>query len=182
MISISFLCQIRTNAVNPTATMTDMGRFAWSDPVKADPLRNRIPLNRFAGNTNDTSKVYAGLALSRCAHVKAVLIVNTLAKSKNLIRNIIQLAVMFLSPTISNNFPCVCRCDMKYNNTLNLWLLKPFLLFKSILTNWNIGTKFFFSQNKWWCFWNLKHMYFHKHVLFLFCQRWMKWSMRCYFF
>ena len=41
--------QIRTNAVNPTVVMTDMGKKAWSDPAKANPMLARIPLGRFAG-------------------------------------------------------------------------------------------------------------------------------------
>ncbi|XP_059174943.1 L-xylulose reductase-like [Physella acuta] len=40
--------KIRTNCVNPTATMTDMGKYAWSDPAKSQPLLNRIPLGRLA--------------------------------------------------------------------------------------------------------------------------------------
>jgi L-xylulose reductase len=40
--------QIRVNAVNPTVVMTDMGKMAWSDPAKAGPMLNRIPLGRFA--------------------------------------------------------------------------------------------------------------------------------------
>ncbi|XP_005093825.1 L-xylulose reductase [Aplysia californica] len=39
---------IRTNCVNPTVTMTAMGVYAWSDPAKANPVLNRIPLGRFA--------------------------------------------------------------------------------------------------------------------------------------
>jgi hypothetical protein len=34
--------------VNPTVVMTDMGKMAWSDPAKAGPMLNRIPLGRFA--------------------------------------------------------------------------------------------------------------------------------------
>ena len=37
---------IRVNAVNPTVTMTSMGRMAWSDPAKADPMLAKIPLGR----------------------------------------------------------------------------------------------------------------------------------------
>ena len=37
------------NAVNPTVVMTDMGKMAWSDPAKAKPMLERIPLGRFAG-------------------------------------------------------------------------------------------------------------------------------------
>ncbi|NP_001279223.1 L-xylulose reductase [Callorhinchus milii] len=39
---------IRTNAVNPTVVMTNMGRIGWSDPVKAGQMLSRIPLGRFA--------------------------------------------------------------------------------------------------------------------------------------
>jgi len=41
--------QIRTNAVNPTVTKTDMFYAAgWDDPVKAGPMLSRIPLGKFA--------------------------------------------------------------------------------------------------------------------------------------
>ena len=39
---------IRTNAVLPTVVLTDMGKMAWSDPVKAKHMLDRIPLGRFA--------------------------------------------------------------------------------------------------------------------------------------
>uniref|UniRef100_A0A4P6D9J4 Putative diacetyl reductase/l-xylulose reductase n=1 Tax=Rhodnius prolixus TaxID=13249 RepID=A0A4P6D9J4_RHOPR len=39
---------IRVNCVNPTVVMTKMGKIGWSDPRKADPLLQRIPLHRFA--------------------------------------------------------------------------------------------------------------------------------------
>ncbi|XP_046584676.1 L-xylulose reductase-like isoform X1 [Haliotis rubra] len=39
--------KIRVNSVNPTVVMTDMGRYAWSDPKKADPMLARIPLGKF---------------------------------------------------------------------------------------------------------------------------------------
>ena len=39
---------IRVNTINPTVVMTDMGRYAWSDPAKAAPMLARIPLGRFA--------------------------------------------------------------------------------------------------------------------------------------
>ncbi|CAG7731794.1 unnamed protein product, partial [Allacma fusca] len=39
---------IRVNCVNPTVVMTDMGRVAWSDPVKGGQMLARIPLGRFA--------------------------------------------------------------------------------------------------------------------------------------
>lgn len=39
---------IRTNCVNPTVVLTAMGRLAWSDPEKANPMLARIPVGRFA--------------------------------------------------------------------------------------------------------------------------------------
>jgi len=39
---------IRTNSVNPTVVLTDMGKENWSDPKKADPMLRQIPLKRFA--------------------------------------------------------------------------------------------------------------------------------------
>lgn len=38
---------IRVNCVNPSITLTDMGRKAWSDPAKAQPRLDRMPLGRF---------------------------------------------------------------------------------------------------------------------------------------
>ena len=43
--------QIRVNAVNPTVVMTDMGKIGWSDPKKAGPMLDRIPMKQFAGET-----------------------------------------------------------------------------------------------------------------------------------
>ena len=39
---------IRVNCVNPTVVMTAMGKIGWSDPKKAGPMLNKIPLGRFA--------------------------------------------------------------------------------------------------------------------------------------
>ncbi|WP_309572761.1 glucose 1-dehydrogenase [Deinococcus sp.] len=39
---------IRVNAVNPTVTLTPMGRMAWGDPAKSGPMLARIPLGHFA--------------------------------------------------------------------------------------------------------------------------------------
>ena len=39
---------IRTNSVNPTVTMTDMGREGWADEARARDMKAKIPLNRFA--------------------------------------------------------------------------------------------------------------------------------------
>jgi L-xylulose reductase len=39
---------IRVNAVNPTVTLTPMGKMAWGDPAKSGPMLAKIPLGRFA--------------------------------------------------------------------------------------------------------------------------------------
>lgn len=39
---------IRTNSVNPVVTLTPMGVATWSDPIRAAPMMQRIPLQRFA--------------------------------------------------------------------------------------------------------------------------------------
>lgn len=38
---------IRVNGVHPTVTLTPMAIKAWSDPEKAEPMRDRIPAGRF---------------------------------------------------------------------------------------------------------------------------------------
>ncbi|RBP09819.1 NAD(P)-dependent dehydrogenase (short-subunit alcohol dehydrogenase family) [Roseiarcus fermentans] len=38
---------IRVNCVNPTVTLTDMGRLAWSDPARSEPRLRRMPIRRF---------------------------------------------------------------------------------------------------------------------------------------
>lgn len=38
---------IRVNSVNPAVTLTPMAVKAWSDPAKADPVKNRIAMGRF---------------------------------------------------------------------------------------------------------------------------------------
>ena len=39
---------IRVNAVNPTVVLTEMGKRAWGDPIKAENMLNKIPMHRFA--------------------------------------------------------------------------------------------------------------------------------------
>ncbi|XP_065659827.1 L-xylulose reductase isoform X2 [Hydra vulgaris] len=39
---------INVNAINPTVVMTDMGKKAWSEPSVGDPMKNQIPLGKFA--------------------------------------------------------------------------------------------------------------------------------------
>ena len=38
--------------MNPTVVMTAMGRHGWSDPKKAGPMLERIPMHQFAGKLN----------------------------------------------------------------------------------------------------------------------------------
>jgi L-xylulose reductase len=38
---------IRVNSVNPTITLTDMARLAWSDPARSAPRLKRMPIGRF---------------------------------------------------------------------------------------------------------------------------------------
>jgi len=67
--------QIRVNAVNPTVVMTAMGRRGWSDPAVADPVRERIPLRKFAGN--DTMSF-------QCQHTVSALGTESFAASTSL--------------------------------------------------------------------------------------------------
>lgn len=39
---------IRVNSVNPTVVLTKMSIPNWSEPVKAEKMKSRIPLHRFA--------------------------------------------------------------------------------------------------------------------------------------
>lgn len=40
--------KIRVNSVNPTVVLTQMSIPNWSDPIKAESVKCRIPLHRFA--------------------------------------------------------------------------------------------------------------------------------------
>jgi len=48
---------IRVNAVHPTVTLTPMAVKAWSDPVKAAGMLNRIPVGRFADSADITAAI-----------------------------------------------------------------------------------------------------------------------------
>ena len=48
---------IRVNAVAPTVVLTPMGTRVWGDPQKADPVKAKIPLGRFAQPREVTSAV-----------------------------------------------------------------------------------------------------------------------------
>jgi L-xylulose reductase len=63
--------KIRTNCVNPTATMTAMGVYAWSDPAKSKPLLNRIPLGRFA-EVEDVVNAVVWLLSDKASYINGV--------------------------------------------------------------------------------------------------------------
>ena len=48
---------VRVNAVAPTVVLTPMGNQVWGDPVKAAPVKARIPLGRFAQPAEVTAVV-----------------------------------------------------------------------------------------------------------------------------
>jgi len=48
---------IRVNAVAPTVVLTPMGTQVWGDPRKADPVKAKIPLGRFAQPREVTAAV-----------------------------------------------------------------------------------------------------------------------------
>jgi len=48
---------IRVNAIAPTVVLTPMGTQVWGDPQKADPLKAKIPLGRFAQPREVTAAV-----------------------------------------------------------------------------------------------------------------------------
>jgi NAD(P)-dependent dehydrogenase (short-subunit alcohol dehydrogenase family) len=62
---------IRVNCVNPTITLTDMARKAWSDPKKAAPMMARMPLGRFI-ETDEVAEVVLFLLSDRAAMVNGV--------------------------------------------------------------------------------------------------------------
>ncbi len=39
---------VRVNAVAPTIVLTELGQRVWGNPEKGDPIKERIPLRRFA--------------------------------------------------------------------------------------------------------------------------------------
>jgi len=48
---------IRVNAIAPTVVLTPMGSQVWGDPKKADPVKAKIPLGRFAYPKDITAAV-----------------------------------------------------------------------------------------------------------------------------
>lgn len=49
---------IRVNAIAPTVVLTPMGAQVWGDPKKADPVKAKIPLGRFAYPKEITAAVF----------------------------------------------------------------------------------------------------------------------------
>lgn len=49
---------IRVNVVAPTVVLTPMGTKVWGDPKKADPVKAKIPLGRFAFPREITAAVF----------------------------------------------------------------------------------------------------------------------------
>jgi len=49
---------IRVNAIAPTVVLTPMGTQVWGDPKKADPVKAKIPLGRFALPREVTAAVF----------------------------------------------------------------------------------------------------------------------------
>jgi L-xylulose reductase len=62
---------IRVNTINPVVTLTPMAVKAWSDPVKAEGMLNRIPLHRFA-EPEDVANVILFLLGEESAMVNGV--------------------------------------------------------------------------------------------------------------
>lgn len=62
---------IRVNGVHPTVTLTPMAVKAWSDPVKAAGMMNRIPVGRFAESA-DVTEVILFLLSDEAAMVNGI--------------------------------------------------------------------------------------------------------------
>ena len=62
---------IRVNCVNPTITLTDMARKAWSDPAKAGPMLARMPLGRFI-EAEEVAEAVLYLLSDRAAMVNGI--------------------------------------------------------------------------------------------------------------
>ena len=62
---------IRVNSVNPIVTLTPMAVKAWSDPVKAAGMLNRIPVGRFA-ESSDIGEVVLFLLSDAAAMVNGL--------------------------------------------------------------------------------------------------------------
>jgi NAD(P)-dependent dehydrogenase (short-subunit alcohol dehydrogenase family) len=54
---------VQANAVCPTVILTPMGEMVWGDPMKGDPMKAKIPANRF-GRTTEVADLILFLASS----------------------------------------------------------------------------------------------------------------------
>ena len=62
---------IRVNSVNPTITLTDMGRKAWSDPARAAPRLARMAIGRFL-EVDEIAETIAFLLSDRASAITGV--------------------------------------------------------------------------------------------------------------
>jgi NAD(P)-dependent dehydrogenase (short-subunit alcohol dehydrogenase family) len=59
---------IQCNTICPTVILTPMGEMVWGDPAKGDPMKAKIPANRF-GQTVEVADVVLFLASSASAMI-----------------------------------------------------------------------------------------------------------------
>lgn len=65
---------IRTNAVNPTVVLTEMGTKNWSDPAKAVPMLSKIPLGKFAEVEDVVEAILFLLSPSKAKMINGVML------------------------------------------------------------------------------------------------------------
>lgn len=64
---------IRVNSVNPTVVLTQMGEMAWSDPAKAKPMLQKIPLGKFA-KPRDVSEAIVFLLSDKASMINGTIL------------------------------------------------------------------------------------------------------------
>lgn len=62
---------IRVNCVNPTVILTEMAKVGWSDPVKAEEMKAKIPLGRF-GEVSEVVNAVVFLLSERSSMISGV--------------------------------------------------------------------------------------------------------------
>jgi NAD(P)-dependent dehydrogenase (short-subunit alcohol dehydrogenase family) len=65
---------IRVNAVAPTIVLAELGQRVWGDPEKGDPIKERIPLRRFA-QPEEITKVVLFLAVDGVSMINGEVII-----------------------------------------------------------------------------------------------------------